>query len=125
MAVGLDQDTESLQRGSIPSGGAGTLSVTHEGSGQPWLTVQSVAAIPLKAPLRAGFLDFDVKAEGRALAGFVVSETESGLVLKGIWSAEQSLLRWYPGCEDEVTLISHSGPHRFPELQPRELSYIW
>lgn len=26
MAVGLDQDTESLQRGSIPSGGAGTLS---------------------------------------------------------------------------------------------------
>ena len=35
--------------------GAGTLGVTHEGSGRPWLTVQSVAAIPLKAPLRAGY----------------------------------------------------------------------
>ena len=35
--------------------GAGTLNVTHEGAGQPWLTVQSLAAIPLKAPLRAGY----------------------------------------------------------------------
>ena len=34
---------------------AGTLSVTQEGSGKPWLTVQSLAAIPLKAPLRAGY----------------------------------------------------------------------
>lgn len=34
---------------------AGTLSVRHEGSGRPWLTVQSLAAIPLKAPLRAGY----------------------------------------------------------------------
>ncbi len=33
----------------------GTLSVTHEGSGKPWLTVQSLAAIPLKAPLFAGY----------------------------------------------------------------------
>ncbi|MGD9831486.1 MAG: MG2 domain-containing protein [Piscinibacter sp.] len=35
--------------------GAGTLDVTHEGAGQPWLTVQNLAAIPLKAPLRAGY----------------------------------------------------------------------
>lgn len=35
--------------------GPGTLSVTHDGPGQPWLTVQSLAAIPLKAPLRAGY----------------------------------------------------------------------
>jgi alpha-2-macroglobulin len=34
---------------------AGTLNVKHEGSGKPWLTVQSLAAIPLKAPLRAGY----------------------------------------------------------------------
>ncbi|CAN7595113.1 alpha-2-macroglobulin family protein [Rhizobacter sp. LjRoot28] len=34
---------------------AGTLSVTHEGAGKPWLTVQSLAAVPLKAPLRAGY----------------------------------------------------------------------
>jgi alpha-2-macroglobulin len=34
---------------------AGALSVTQEGSGKPWLTVQSLAAIPLKAPIRAGY----------------------------------------------------------------------
>ena len=34
---------------------AGTLSVTHEGAGKPWLSVQSLAAVPLKAPLRAGY----------------------------------------------------------------------
>ena len=33
----------------------GTLSVTHEGAGKLWLTVQSLAAIPLKTPLRAGY----------------------------------------------------------------------
>ncbi|MBX3604495.1 MAG: alpha-2-macroglobulin [Piscinibacter sp.] len=33
----------------------GTLDVTHEGAGRPWLTVQSLAAIPLKEPLRAGY----------------------------------------------------------------------
>ena len=34
---------------------AGTLSVTQQGGGKPWLTVQSLAAIPLKAPLSAGY----------------------------------------------------------------------
>ncbi|HEY0817160.1 MAG TPA: alpha-2-macroglobulin, partial [Rhizobacter sp.] len=47
-----------------PEGGAallawpekgGTLNVVQQGSGKPWLTVQSLAAIPLKAPLRAGY----------------------------------------------------------------------
>ncbi len=32
-----------------------TLNVAQEGTGKPWLTVQSLAAIPLKAPLRAGY----------------------------------------------------------------------
>jgi uncharacterized protein YfaS (alpha-2-macroglobulin family) len=32
-----------------------TLNVVHEGPGKPWLTVQSLAAIALKAPLRAGY----------------------------------------------------------------------
>lgn len=32
-----------------------TLSVTQEGTGKPWLTVQSLAAVPLKSPLRAGY----------------------------------------------------------------------
>ena len=37
-----------------PAAGA-TLNVVQEGTGKPWLTVQSLAAIPLKAPLRAGY----------------------------------------------------------------------
>lgn len=32
-----------------------TLTVTHQGPGKPWLTLQSVAAIALKAPFNAGY----------------------------------------------------------------------
>jgi uncharacterized protein YfaS (alpha-2-macroglobulin family) len=32
-----------------------TLNVTHQGPGKPWLTLQSVAAIQLKAPFNAGY----------------------------------------------------------------------
>jgi uncharacterized protein YfaS (alpha-2-macroglobulin family) len=35
--------------------GKDQLSVTHQGPGKPWLTVQSVAAIALKAPFSAGY----------------------------------------------------------------------
>jgi hypothetical protein len=35
--------------------GADSLNVTHQGPGKPWLTLQSVAAIPLKAPFFAGY----------------------------------------------------------------------
>ncbi|MBX3632172.1 MAG: alpha-2-macroglobulin [Simplicispira sp.] len=38
-----------------PQGGAGTLTVAHHGSGKPWLTVQSLAAVPRSAPLAAGY----------------------------------------------------------------------
>ncbi|WOP14525.1 alpha-2-macroglobulin family protein [Ottowia sp. SB7-C50] len=31
------------------------LTVTHEGSGKPWLTLQSLAAVPLTAPFAAGY----------------------------------------------------------------------
>lgn len=34
---------------------AGSLQVTQEGTGKPWLTVQSLAAVPGKAPIRAGY----------------------------------------------------------------------
>jgi uncharacterized protein YfaS (alpha-2-macroglobulin family) len=34
---------------------AGQLQAVHQGAGKPWLTVQSLAAVPLKAPLRAGY----------------------------------------------------------------------
>jgi hypothetical protein len=36
-------------------GPAGTLTVTHEGAGKPWLTVQSLAAVASKTPVRAGY----------------------------------------------------------------------
>ncbi len=36
-------------------GANGTLKVTQEGAGKPWLTVQSLAAIPLKSPVSAGY----------------------------------------------------------------------
>ena len=32
-----------------------SLSVTHQGAGKPWLTLQSVAAVRLKAPFSAGY----------------------------------------------------------------------
>ena len=35
--------------------GAATLQVAQEGSGKPWLTVQSLAAIALQTPLSAGY----------------------------------------------------------------------
>jgi alpha-2-macroglobulin len=36
-------------------GSKDTLTVTHQGPGKPWLTLQSVAAIVLKAPFNAGY----------------------------------------------------------------------
>ncbi|MBY0455263.1 MAG: alpha-2-macroglobulin [Burkholderiaceae bacterium] len=37
------------------AGGKDALAVTHQGSGKPWLTLQSVAAIELKVPFAAGY----------------------------------------------------------------------
>lgn len=34
---------------------AGSLTASHQGAGKPWLTVQALAAVPLKAPLNAGY----------------------------------------------------------------------
>jgi uncharacterized protein YfaS (alpha-2-macroglobulin family) len=34
---------------------AAPLNVAQDGTGKPWLTVQSLAAVPLKAPIRAGY----------------------------------------------------------------------
>lgn len=35
--------------------GKDTLTVSHQGSGKPWMTLQSVAAVPLKAPFNSGY----------------------------------------------------------------------
>lgn len=37
------------------SGGKESLAVTQQGTGKPWLTLQSVAAVQLKAPFAAGY----------------------------------------------------------------------
>jgi uncharacterized protein YfaS (alpha-2-macroglobulin family) len=38
-----------------PAAGNGTLTVTQTGDGRPWATVQALSAVPLKAPLSAGY----------------------------------------------------------------------
>ena len=38
-----------------PPGAPAPLTVTHQGSGKPWLTVQSLAAVPLTAPVADGY----------------------------------------------------------------------
>jgi alpha-2-macroglobulin len=38
-----------------PAAGNGTLTVTQAGEGRPWATVQALSAVPLKAPLTAGY----------------------------------------------------------------------
>ena len=37
------------------AGANGALRISHEGSGNPWLTIQSLAAVPTKAPFAAGY----------------------------------------------------------------------
>lgn len=55
----------------LPWGSAGgTLAVTHQGTGKPWLTVQSLAAVELKAPFAAGYqVKKSVTAVEQAVAG--------------------------------------------------------
>ena len=40
---------------SLPPKGKGELQVTQDGVGKPWITVQSLAAVPLKAPFSSGY----------------------------------------------------------------------
>ena len=49
----LRNNTMFLPWGKTPS--KDTLNVTHAGAGKPWLTLQSVAAVQLKAPFNAGY----------------------------------------------------------------------
>jgi hypothetical protein len=38
-----------------PRGGAGPLELEHTGTGKPWVTVQTLSALPLKTPLSSGY----------------------------------------------------------------------
>jgi hypothetical protein len=63
-AASLSGPAKSLDWAAAPGGGGvsfgwpkgrGSLAVSHEGSGKPWVTFQSLAAIPLKEPLSTGY----------------------------------------------------------------------
>ncbi|MEO5658523.1 MAG: alpha-2-macroglobulin, partial [Polaromonas sp.] len=51
----LRNNTLFLPWSTGTAGGKDTLTVTHQGTGKPWLTLQSIAAIQLKAPFNAGY----------------------------------------------------------------------
>jgi len=64
VSVKLGQDSKSLDWQKQPTGGilmqawpkgTGELDVEQKGTGKPWVTVTSMAAIPLKAPLSTGY----------------------------------------------------------------------
>ena len=63
-AATLGEQTGAVDWAKHADGGAirfawparpGPLNVAQDGSGKPWLTVQGLAAVPSKAPLRAGY----------------------------------------------------------------------
>lgn len=54
MLLPWPQGTASQSTTPNPNPSA-ALRVTHQGSGKPWLTLQSLAAVPLKAPYAAGY----------------------------------------------------------------------
>jgi hypothetical protein len=60
----LAGQSQSIDWNSAPKGksslfawpkGMETLTVSHQGTGKPWATIQSLAAIPLKEPLSSGY----------------------------------------------------------------------
>lgn len=88
--AGLGQVIRSVDWARAPKGesvllpwpkGEGTLQVVHRGTGKPWATVQSLAAIPLKEPLSTGYVvkkmlaPVQQKSAGRWSRGDVVRVT--------------------------------------------------
>ncbi|MBK9136818.1 MAG: alpha-2-macroglobulin [Betaproteobacteria bacterium] len=55
VAAGTAGAAGSTASAALPAVLGAPLAVRHEGTGRPWLTVQSLAAVPLKAPLFAGY----------------------------------------------------------------------
>ena len=51
----LTNNSLLLPWGATKPGEKASLSVMHEGSGKPWMTLQSLAAVELKAPFAAGY----------------------------------------------------------------------
>jgi uncharacterized protein YfaS (alpha-2-macroglobulin family) len=63
-SVMMEDKTKTIDWQSSPDGSSvmfgwpqkqASLSVSHEGTGRPWATIESIAAIPLKGPLSSGY----------------------------------------------------------------------
>ena len=78
--------------------GAKNLALAHKGQGKPWATIQSLAAIPLKAPLSTGFK---------------VKKTLTPVVqkVKGKWSAGDVIrIRLDLETQSDMTWVAVSDP---------------
>ena len=60
---------------------SGKLSLTHNGTGKPWITVQSIAALPIKEPVSSGYTiqktitPIETKTKGKYSKGDVIRIT--------------------------------------------------
>jgi alpha-2-macroglobulin len=91
----------SVDGGSIKlawPGQPSPLTVAQDGSGKPWLTVQSLAAVPLKAPIRAGY----------SVARSVIAVEQKD---KGKWSRGDVLrVRLEVDAQSDMTWVVLSDP---------------
>lgn len=83
----LDEKTKAVEWNKTPVGGSmffdwpkdkKSLSILHQGTGRPWATIQSIAAIPLKEPFSSGYKikktikPVEQKVDGRWSRGDIV-----------------------------------------------------
>lgn len=137
MAVGIDQDTESLQRGSIPSGGAGTLSdgafantaqlvwVYRPSSGNSYGLTAEGSIIHLQAGAREVKLGFDntfgagtsadplLQVIFNSGGGTGATQTFSGANLLDEWVA---YAYYESGGTQNVGYIRQSAPNTFVKI---------
>ena len=84
---------------------AGTLNVKQEGSGKPWLTVRSLAAVPLTAPIRAGY------SVTRTVTAVEQKETGKEKGKAGAWSRGDVLrVRVEVEAQSDMTWVVVSDP---------------
>ena len=111
-AATLGEQSAAIDWAKKPAGGgmmlawpaqAGPLNVAQDGSGKPWLTVQSLAAIPLKAPLRAGY--------GITRSVSAVEQKEASKEKSGSWSRGDVLrVRIEVEAQTDMTWVVVSDP---------------
>jgi len=79
------------------------LTVTQDGTGKPWLTVQSLAAVPLKAPIRAGY--------SVARSVVAVEQKDPSSAKTGKWSRGDVLrVRLEVDAQSDMTWVVVSDP---------------